>query len=101
MIQTTYSDLRRNLARYLDEATDDCETIVVRRRGKKDVALIAADELRSLQETVHVLTPPENGRRLLEALAQADRGEGVRMTIEELKRLAAEARSADGTAASA
>jgi antitoxin YefM len=89
--ETTYSDLRQNLSRYLNAAVDDCETIVVRRRGKRDVALIALDELRSLQETVHALTPPRNGRRLLEAIAQAERGEGVEMTLEELRRWTAAA----------
>lgn len=98
MAETTYSELRRNLAKHLDEVADDSETLVVHRRGKRDVALIAADELRNLIETVHVLTPPENGRRLLEALAQAERGEGISVSIEELHRIAASSPSSDGEA---
>ena len=33
-------------------------------RGRPDVAMIAADELRSLQETMHLLRSPANARRI-------------------------------------
>ena len=36
---------------------------MIRHRGGEDVALIAADELRSLQETAHLLRPPKNAER--------------------------------------
>ena len=85
MIQTSYSDARANFAHYLDKAVDDRETIVVRRRGRPDVAIVAADELASLEETAHVFSSPANARRILDALERAERGEGVRMTVEELR----------------
>ncbi|HKE13846.1 MAG TPA: type II toxin-antitoxin system prevent-host-death family antitoxin [Kofleriaceae bacterium] len=88
MIQTSYSDLRGHLASYLDTVTDDVETVVVRRRGKADVALIAADELRSLQETVHLFRSTANAKHLIAAFEQTDRGEGVTMTMDELRALA-------------
>ena len=94
MIETSYSDARANFARYLDRAADDRETIVVQRRGRPAVAIVAADELASLVETAHLLRSPANARRLLEALDRSERGEGARLSLEELRRdvgLAAEA----------
>ena len=85
MIQTTYSDLRRNLARYLDEVVDDAEEILVKRKNGRDVVLVDAAEYNSMKETLHVLTPSENAKRLLEAFAESDRGEGIPVTMEELR----------------
>ena len=46
--ETTYTALRENLASYLDRVIDDREVVVVKRRGARDVAIIAADELAGL-----------------------------------------------------
>jgi antitoxin YefM len=70
-IHTTYSEARANLARLWDEATQGRETVIISRRGADDVALIAADELASLQETAHLLRSPANAARLLAALQRS------------------------------
>jgi antitoxin YefM len=70
-VQTTYTEARANLAQLCDRAIEDRETVIIRRRGKRDVALIAADELASLEETAHLLHSPRNAARLLTALNRA------------------------------
>lgn len=77
MIQTTYSEAREHLASLMDRVTADREKVIIKRRGHADVALIAAEELESLEETAHLLRSPENARRFLEGLAQVERGQGV------------------------
>lgn len=67
-MQVTYTKARENLASLLERAVNDREVIVIERRGKQDVALIAADELASLIETAYLLKSPVNAKRLLEAL---------------------------------
>ena len=85
MIETTYTEARARFAEYLDRATEDRDTIVVHRRGRPDVAIIALEELAGLQETAHLLASPANARRLAEALARADRGEGQRLGADEVE----------------
>ncbi len=86
-IETTYTTLRENLATFLDRVTDDREVLVVkRRRGRRDVAIIAADELSSLMETAYLLRSPKNAERLLESLRELEQGGGEVMTVEELRR---------------
>ncbi|TAK23922.1 MAG: type II toxin-antitoxin system Phd/YefM family antitoxin [Chloroflexota bacterium] len=86
MIETTYSDARAHLARYLDRASDDREVIIVQRRGRPPVAMIDADELTSLLETAHLMASPANASRLLAALERAERSAGTRLSIDELRR---------------
>ena len=66
--------------------SDTHEPVLIRRRGKEAVALIAADELAGWLETAHLLRSPKNAQRLLEATARVDAGEGQATTVEELRR---------------
>ena len=86
MIQeTTYTKARERLAALMDQITDTREPVLIRRRGREPVALIAADELAGWRETAHLLRSPNNARRLLEASRRAARGEGEAMDIDALR----------------
>lgn len=84
--ETTPTQLRSRLKRYLDEAVSSREPVMIRRRKGEDVALIAADELRGLLETMHLFRSPKNAARLLKSFADAERGKGAKMTMEQLRR---------------
>ena len=83
---TSSSEARARWAQLLDEATQGREPIIITRQGRPDVALIAADELSSIMETLHLLSSPVNAARLVASIEAGRRGEGIPMTIEELKR---------------
>jgi antitoxin YefM len=74
--QVTYSYARQNFAEILTEAADTQEAVIVSRRGHEDVAILPASELRSLEETAHLMRSPANARRLLAALHRALSDEG-------------------------
>ncbi len=84
--ETTYTALRENLASVLDQVVDQQETVIVRRRGSRDVALIPAGELAGLIETAHLLRSPRNARRLLSALRRAELGKGRTASAAQLRR---------------
>ena len=83
--EMTYTGARRNLASLMDQVTETREPVYIRRRGKEDVALIAASELSSWMETAYLLRSPKNAEKLREAMARADAGEGVVMEVDELR----------------
>lgn len=85
-IQTTYTDARAHLAQLYDRAVDDRETVIIRRRGKEPVVLVAASEFAGLEETAHLLRSPKNARRLLSALARAREDTVEPSTVDELRR---------------
>lgn len=84
--ETTYTHARANLAALCDEVTATREPIVIHRRGSEDVALVAADELRGLIETVHLLRSPKNAQRLLTALGRAQTEKLPAEAMETLRR---------------
>ena len=85
-IQKTYTQARANLKELLDHVIANRDAVIIRRRKGGDVALIAADELSGLLETIHLFRSPNNARRLLQALEQSQRGEGKRQTVKQLRK---------------
>ena len=84
--ETTYTHARANLASLCNDVAKTREAIIIHRRGARDVALVAADELESLMETAHLLRSPKNARRLIAALHRA-RGKRLKpQTIEKFRR---------------
>jgi antitoxin YefM len=84
-IDTTYTEARAKLAELWDSVVDDREIAIIRRRGKEDVALLAASELASILETAHLLRSPRNAERLLTALARARAGHERPTSVEDLR----------------
>ena len=85
MHEASYTQARQALASLMDQVTDTREPVLIRRRGREPVALIAADELAGWLETAHLLRSPKNARRLLEASERATRGEGEALDVAELR----------------
>jgi antitoxin YefM len=71
----SYTDLRQNLAKYMDQAVDDRVPIVVTRQGGKgNVVILSEEEFQGWQETVHLLSNPANAARLLRSIRSAGAG---------------------------
>ena len=75
MGQVSYTDLRQNLARYINEAVESRAPILVTRQGGKgNVVILSEAEFEGWQETVHLLRSPANAKRLLQSIRSADTG---------------------------
>ena len=84
--ETSYSEARANFASWCNEVVHTGEPLIIHRRGARDVALVAADELASLTETAHLLRSPRNSQRLLAALARARNRKLKAKSIDQLRR---------------
>ncbi len=82
--ETSYTRARQQLATLMDQVTDTREPVLIRRRGKETVALIAADELAGWIETAYLLRSPKNAKRLLKASQRAAAGDGEAMDMTDL-----------------
>ncbi len=86
MPETTYTYARTHFDELCDQTVRDSEPIILKREGAPDIALIAAAELSSLQETLHLLASPANAQRLFRSLARAERGDGTPQSVNDLHR---------------
>ncbi|MDE2293299.1 MAG: type II toxin-antitoxin system prevent-host-death family antitoxin [Elusimicrobia bacterium] len=72
--ETSYTHARAHFASLCSDVTATREAVIIHRRRAEDVALVSAEEWRSLLETAHLLRSPKNARRLLRALLRAQKG---------------------------
>ena len=70
-ISTSYTDARKNLASLLTRVEEANAIAIITRRGHKDIAVLPAEELSSLVESLHLLRSPKNARRLFTALEES------------------------------
>jgi antitoxin YefM len=86
MAHVSYTDLRQNLARYMDKAVDDRVPILVTRQGGKgNVVILSEEEFEGWKETVQLLSNPVNAKRLLESVREAEAGLTVERELTEVQ----------------
>ena len=82
MLAVNYSTIRENLKTYCDRVTDNNETVIVTRKGEKNVVIISLDEWNSLQKAAR---NAEYLGKLDRAIADIKAGRVVVKSIEELE----------------
>lgn len=83
--EISYSQARAQLAHLLDRVSDGKEIVTITRRNQSSVALISAEELSSLLESVYLLRSPANAKRLFSALEWAKSEQAVPQTLAQFK----------------
>ena len=86
IIETSYAQTMPNLNVLLDRVVNDREIIYIKSQSGENVALIAADELQSLLETMHLLRSPKNAERLLNAISRARKNSEASQTSDDLRK---------------
>jgi antitoxin YefM len=70
----SYSAIRNNLAKAIEEVTEDHAPILITRQKGAPAVLISLEDFESWQETAYLLRSPAMARRLRCASAQIERG---------------------------
>ena len=79
----SYTAARSNLARTMEQVCEDHSAIIITRKKAPSVVMMSLKDYEALQETAYRLRAPENARRLLESVAELERGEGQERSLEE------------------
>jgi antitoxin YefM len=74
MNHVSYTELRANLAKYMDDVCDNRDALLVTRQNARSVVIISEEEYEGMIETLHLLRSPANAARLLRSIADADAG---------------------------
>ncbi|PWC34156.1 type II toxin-antitoxin system prevent-host-death family antitoxin [Azospirillum sp. TSO35-2] len=77
MGHVSYTDLRNNLASFMDEVCDSHAPLVVTRQKGRSVVMISEEEYEGIMETLHLLRSPRNAEPVMAGVAQLDAGKGV------------------------
>ena len=72
----SYSEVRKNLKKYLDDVFHNHDPLIITRKNNENVVVISLDDYNSLMETDYLLSSEKNAKRLLSSLEQARSGKG-------------------------
>jgi antitoxin YefM len=79
----TYSAARTRLASTMKKVCDSHEPIIITRQKEESVVMLSLEDFRSLEETAYLLRVPKNAKRLLESIAELERGGGAERSLAE------------------
>ena len=74
MLAVNYTTLRDNMKSYMDQVTDDYETMIVTRKNNKNVVMMSEEAYNNLMENIHVMGNKANYDWLMESKAQLEKG---------------------------
>jgi antitoxin YefM len=77
MARVSYTDLRGNLAKYMDEVCDNRDALTVTRQNARSVVMLSEQEYESILETLHLLRSPTNAAHLQRGLKEAQSGQMI------------------------
>ena len=83
MSHVSYTDLRKNLAKYMDEVSDSRAPLHVTRQNARSVVMLSEEEYNGMVETLHLLRSPANADRLMRSIAAADAGKLSKRSLAE------------------
>lgn len=72
-----YTTLRKNLASTIDSVIDDHNPLLITKGSNKAVVMMSLDDWNAWQETIYLLQNPSNAERLLESIADFDKGQNT------------------------
>ncbi len=79
-----YSLISQEIPSVIADLLAKGEAVQLKQVEGEPLVLMSLDEYNSLMETVHLMSSPENARRLKESFAQADKGDIFSVNIDEI-----------------
>lgn len=81
MARVSYTDLRGNLAKYMDEVCDNRAALTVTRQNARSVVMLSEEEYESILETLHLLRSPANAAHLQCGLQESEAGRMIERDV--------------------
>ena len=83
MDSISYTKARAQLAKTMDYVCESHEPVIITRSGEDPVVMLSLEDYKSLEETAYLLRNPKNANRLIEAIAELERGGGTKRKLGE------------------
>ena len=70
----SYTHVRQNLARVMDQVCKSRAPLIISRQNAESVVMMSLEEFNAWEATLHLLRSPRNARRLRQSIAHAQAG---------------------------
>lgn len=81
MTEIPLKDFQARIEEHFSRLEDDRQEVVITRAGDEPMAVLPLAELRSLRETLHLLSNASNAGRLQSSIAELDAAQGQERSL--------------------
>ncbi|HFQ82023.1 MAG TPA: type II toxin-antitoxin system prevent-host-death family antitoxin [Desulfobacterales bacterium] len=69
-----YSNLRKNLAKSMEQVCDEHEPLIITRKNSSSVVMVSLEDYNAMAETMYLLQNPANAERLMASIREFEQG---------------------------
>jgi antitoxin YefM len=82
----TIAEFERNMVNELDQIGQNSDNYIIikRPKGKGNVVVLSQKAYNSIEETMYLLSTPNNKKHLLESIKQANEGKSTKLKLEDI-----------------
>ncbi|HPO50315.1 MAG TPA: type II toxin-antitoxin system prevent-host-death family antitoxin [Spirochaetota bacterium] len=73
----SYSEVRKNFKRYLDDVYNNHDPMIITRKNNENLIVISLEDYNSLTETQYLLSSENNRKHLIASLKQLRSNNGI------------------------
>ena len=69
-----YSNVRKNLAKNMEQVCDEHEPLIITRKNASSVVMMSLEDYNAMEETMYLLRNPANAERLMASINEFEQG---------------------------
>jgi antitoxin YefM len=77
----SYTDTRERLKDVMDQVVENHEPVVISRQKAESVVMVSLADWHAMEETVHLLSSPQNAARLKASIDELNAGGGTERRV--------------------
>ena len=77
MDDISYTAVRANLSKTMEQICNDHAPIIIIRKRESPVVMLSLEDYQAMEETAYLLRSPANARNLLESIADLENNKGI------------------------
>ena len=77
----SYSEVRKNFKKYLDEVYNNHDPLIITRKNNENLIVISLDDYNSLSETQYLLLSENNRNHLVSSLKKLRSSQGIKKEL--------------------
>ena len=77
----SYSEVRKNFKKYLDEVYNNHDPLIITRKNNENLIVISLDDYNSLSETQYLLLSENNRNHLVSSLKKLRSNQGIKKKL--------------------
>lgn len=73
----SYTSVRANLAKTMEQVCEDHAPVIITRKTQPSVVMLSLEDYQAMEETAYLLRSPANAQRLIHSITELEKSKGL------------------------